>query len=183
MTSTAILAGGCFWCVEHDLRELPGVLGVVSGYAGGTVPDPSYEDVASETTGHREAVLVTYDPDILSYRHLLQFFVDHIDPTDPTGQFADRGESYTPAIFYANAEEHETAKSVLDELDRSGVYDTPHAVSLIPNAPFYPAEEAHQDYASKNPLHYEAYRRGSGRAAFVDRTCAIRIDKRIPWSS
>lgn len=183
MATTAILGGGCFWCVEHDLRNLSGVLEVVSGYSGGDLTNPTYEDVVTETTGHREVVQVTYDPDMLSYRQLLQFFLDHIDPTDPGGQFADRGESYTPAIFYATPAEHETALSVLAELDASGIYDAPHAVAVLPRAPFYPAEDYHQDYAGKNPLHYDLYRRGSGREGFVQKTCAIRADKRIPWKS
>lgn len=180
---TAILAGGCFWCVEHDLHDLPGVSEVVSGYAGGMKENPSYEDVLTETTGHREAVRVTYDPSVVSYRHLLQFFIDHIDPTDPEGQFADRGISYSPAIFYATTEEQETAESVLEELDASGVYDSPSAIQLLPSAPFYPAEEHHQRFAEKNPLYYPLYRSGSGREGFVNKTCAIREDKRIPWKS
>lgn len=181
MTATAVLGGGCFWCVEHDLRELPGVLEAVSGYAGGSVADPTYEDVLTETTGHREAVLVTYDPTVLPYRRLLQFFIDHIDPTDPEGQFADRGMSYSPAIFYATAQEQETAESVLAELDESGVYDAPSAVAVLPRGTFYPAEDAHQNFAEKNPLYYPLYHAGSGRKAFVANTCAIRVEKRIPW--
>lgn len=180
-TRTAILGGGCFWCVEHDLRALPGVLEVVSGYSGGHLENPTYEDVLTETTGHREVVEVTYDADLLSYRHLLQFFIDHIDPTDPTGQFADRGESYTPAIFYANAGEQAAAESVLEELDASGVYSSPSVVAVLPRAPFYPAEEYHQNYSQKNPGHYAAYRSGSGREGFVQKTCTIRQDKKITW--
>lgn len=181
--STTVLAGGCFWCVEHDLRALEGVIEVVSGYSGGTTENPSYYDVLSETTGHREAVEVTYDPSILSYRHLLQFFVDHIDPTDVEGQFADRGESYTPAIFYASEEEQDIAESVLTELDASGVYAEPHAVRVLPRQTFYPAEEEHQNYADKNPLGYSMYRQGSGREGFVQKTCRIREDKRIEWKA
>lgn len=169
--------------MEHDLRALEGVLEVVSGYTGGAMAHPRYEDVLTETTGHREAVEITYDPSVLSYQHLLQFFIDHIDPTDPEGQFADRGESYTPAIFYASPEEHDIAEAVLDELDRSGVYAQPHAVSLLPRAPFYPAEAEHQNFAENNPLRYAAYRMGSGREGFVQRTCQIRMDKKISWSS
>jgi len=183
MTTTSLLGGGCFWCIDHDLRELGGVLEVASGYTGGSMDDPTYEDVLTERTGHREAVQVTYDPAILSYRHLLQFFIDHIDPTDGEGQFADRGESYSPAIFYATDEERETAESVLAELDLSGVYDAPAAVAVLPASTFFPAEDYHQDYAAKNPLRYAAYRAGSGRASFVAKTCAIREDRRIPWKS
>jgi peptide methionine sulfoxide reductase msrA/msrB len=181
MTATAILGGGCFWCIEHDLRALSGVLEVESGYSGGHTENPTYYDVVSETTGHREAVRVTYDPSILSYKHLLQFFIDHIDPTDGEGQFADRGESYAPAIFYTTREEQETAESVLDELDASGVYTEPNAVKLLPRSKFYTAEEEHQDYANKNPMHYSMYRAGSGREGFVQKTCQIRIDKKINW--
>ena len=182
-SATAILAGGCFWCVEHDLRDLKGVLEVISGYSGGTTENPTYYDVVSETTGHRESVKVTYDPAVLSYRHLLQFFIDHIDPTDPEGMFADRGESYTPAIFYGTPDEQEIAESVLEELDASGVYQEPNAVSVLPRAAFYAAEEEHQNYADKNPLGYGMYRQGSGREGFVQNTCAIRADKRIDWKS
>jgi len=179
--ATAVLAGGCFWCVEHDLRGLDGVMEVVSGYTGGTTENPTYWDVVTETTGHKEAVLVTYHPGMLSYRHLLQFFIDHIDPTDAGGQFFDRGESYIPAIFYETPEEQEIAASVLEELNASGVYDKPSAVQLRPRAPFYTAEEEHQRYAEKNPLRYSMYSQGSGHAGFVKNTCTIREDKRIPW--
>lgn len=183
MAPTAILGGGCFWCVEHDLRELPGVIEVVSGYSGGHMANPTYEDVLTETTGHREVVQVTYDSNVLSYRHLLQFFIDHIDPTDPNGQFADRGESYTPVIFYASPEEQDTAESVLEELNESGVYSSPSIVEVLPRSPFYPAEEYHQNYAEKNPAHYAAYRSGSGREGFVQKTCQIRIDRKLDWKS
>lgn len=180
-TATAVLAGGCFWCVEHDLRGLVGVLDVVSGYSGGSKKDPTYSDVVSETTGHKEAVLVTYDPSVLSYRHLLQFLIDHIDPTDADGQFADRGESYAPAIFYAMPEEREIAEDVLAELDASGIYNKLSVVELLPRASFYAAEEEHQRFAEKRPLQYGMYHAGSGREAFVANTCKIREDKRIPW--
>jgi peptide methionine sulfoxide reductase msrA/msrB len=179
--ATAILGGGCFWCTEDDLRGLPGVLDVVSGYSGGATEKPSYYDVASEKTGHREAVQVTYDPSILSYRHLLQFFIDHIDPTDGGGQFYDRGVSYSPAIFYATPEEQKIAESVLEELDASGVYDKPSAVAVLPRTPFYTAEEEHQRFAEKHGAWYAMYRQGSGHEAFVARTCQIREDKHIPW--
>ncbi len=177
----AILAGGCFWCVEHDLGELAGVTSVVSGYSGGSTENPTYYDVASETTGHKEAVLVTYDPTVLSYRHLLQFFIDHIDPTDPGGQFADRGESYAPAIFYANPDEQAIAQAVLAELDASGVYTRPSAVKVLPRASFYTAEEEQEMFAEKHPLQYSMYHKGSGREGFVQNTCQIREDKHIPW--
>lgn len=177
MKKSLIVAGGCFWCVEHDLREAVGVLSVTSGYSGGDLENPTYE----HHTGHKEVVLVEYDDTQTSYKKLLQFFIDHIDPTDNGGQFADRGESYTTAIFYDNEDEKSIAESVLQELDESHVYDMPHAVEVLPRKPFYKAEEYHQNYAEKNPLHYSVYRQGSGREDFVNRTCQIREEKNIPW--
>lgn len=179
MTKTLVLAGGCFWCVEHDLREAEGVVNVTSGYSGGESENPTYENHA----GHREVVLVEYDDSKTSYKKLLQFFIDHIDPTDDGGQFADRGESYRTAIYYETDEERKLAQGVLDELDASGVYEKPHAVDLVPRKPFYQAEEYHQEYAEKNPTHYALYRSGSGREDFVNRTCQIRDEKKISWSN
>jgi methionine-S-sulfoxide reductase len=159
MTKSLIIAGGCFWCVEHDLQEAPGVLAVTSGYSGGETENPTYEN----HKGHREVALVEYDDEKTSYKKLLQFFIDHIDPTDDGGQFADRGESYRTAIYYEHEDEKDIAESVLKELDDSHVYDKPHAVDVLPRKPFYKAEEYHQNYAEKNPTHYALYRQGSGR--------------------
>jgi methionine-S-sulfoxide reductase len=117
MTKSLILAGGCFWCVEHDLKEAPGVIAVTSGYSGGETDNPSYEN----HKGHREVVLVEFDSDKTTYKKVLQFFIDHIDPTDDGGQFADRGESYKTAIYYENDEEKVIAESILRELDDSHV--------------------------------------------------------------
>ena len=180
-THTALFAGGCFWCVEHDLREAPGVTAVVSGYTGGSMENPTYEDVLTETTGHREAVKVSYDPTQISFKKLVQFFLDHIDPTDTEGQFADKGESYRSAIFYATRDEQNIAQSLLMELSESGVYDKPIATELIPRTAFYTAEESHQNYAEKNPIHYAMYRKGSGREDFVQGVCKIREEKHIEW--
>lgn len=173
-----IVAGGCFWCVEHDFHEAPGVLSVTSGYSGGESVSPSYEN----HSGHKEVVLVEYDETITTYKKLLQFFIDHIDPTDTGGQFNDRGGSYTTAIFYQNDAEKAIAEGVLKELDDSHVYDTKQAVEVLLRIPFYKAEEYHQGYAEKNPTHYNLYRAGSGRAGFVNKTCAIREEKHIVWS-
>jgi peptide methionine sulfoxide reductase msrA/msrB len=178
MVKSLILAGGCFWCVEHDLRDAPGVLSVTSGYSGGESEGPTYEN----HSGHREVVLVEYNNEEISYKKLLQFFIDHIDPTDNGGQFADRGASYKTAIYYETDEEKATALSVLKELDDSHVYDAPHTVEVLERKPFYKAEEYHQDYANKNPLHYNVYRSGSGREGFVNKTCQIKEEKRINWS-
>jgi methionine-S-sulfoxide reductase len=177
MTKTLILAGGCFWCVEHDLREAVGVLSVISGYSGGGSDTPTYEN----HHGHREVVLVEYDDEKTSYKKLLQFFIDHIDPTDIGGQFADRGESYRTGIYYENEEEKAAAEAVLLELNESHIYDAPSEVDILPRKPFYKAEEYHQNYAEKNPTHYNLYRQGSGREGFVNRTCQIREEKNIPW--
>jgi methionine-S-sulfoxide reductase len=179
MTKSVILAGGCFWCVEHDLRELSGVTSVVSGYAGedAGIHIPTYEN----HHGYKEAVLVEYDDAKISYKKILQFFIDHIDPTDGGGQFGDRGESYTTAMYYKDEEEYLVAQLVLKELDDSHVYTVPSKVQLLPRQHFYPAEEYHQQYAEKNPLRYNLYRNGSGREAFVQKTCQIREEKQINW--
>jgi peptide methionine sulfoxide reductase msrA/msrB len=177
MMNKVIFAGGCFWCVEHDLREAPGVLSVTSGYTGGTTPHPTYESHGD----HREAVLVEYNPSITSFKKLTQFFLEHIDPTDDNGQFADRGSSYRSAIFYNTEEEKTIAINVLKELNDSHVYEKPTAVEVFKGGQFYTAEEYHQNYAEKNPLHYQAYRKGSGREDFINRTCAIREEKHIVW--
>ncbi len=177
MTKSVILAGGCFWCVEHDLRHAPGVVSVLSGYSGGENSMPTYED----HRGHREVVIVEYDTSKTSYKKIVQYFLDHIDPTDSGGQFADRGESYTPALFFDGSEEEAVARTVLQELTQSGVYAKPIVVGLLPRKPFYKAEEYHQNYAEKNPTHYGLYRLGSGRENFVGKTCAIREEKHIPW--
>lgn len=178
MTKTVLLAGGCFWCVEHDMKKAHGVISVTSGYSGGETSSPTYED----HTGHREVILVEYDASVTSYKKLLHYFIDHIDPTDGGGQFADRGGSYTPAIFCENEEERNIAKAVIDELNKSAVYEKQATVEILLRKPFYKAEEYHQNYAEKNPTHYGLYRLGSGREDFVQNTCAIRDEKHIVWS-
>ncbi len=172
-----IFAGGCFWCVEHDLREANGVISVTSGYSGGDTNNPTYEN----HKGHREVVLVEYDSSKTNFKKLAQFFLDHIDPTDSGGQFGDRGSSYKTAIFYNNEEEKNIALSLLKELDESRVYDKPNSVEVLEAKNFYKAEEYHQNYAEKNKVHYSLYRKGSGREDFINRTCAIREYKHINW--
>ncbi len=181
MNQSVIFAGGCFWCVDHDMREAPGVISVTSGYTGGKTENPTYEEVCSEKTGHREAVLVEYDPANTSFKKLTQYFLDHIDPTDTSGQFGDRGESYKTAIYYGTDEEKEIAEALFKELNESHIYDKPAVVEVFPRQTFYNAEEYHQDYAGKNAFHYSVYRKGSGREGFVNRTCSIREEKNIPW--
>jgi len=172
----AVFAGGCFWCVEHDLREVPGVVDAISGYAGGE-GSPSYE----RHQGYKEAVEVEYDPAQTSFKKLTQFFLDHIDPTDSGGQFHDRGAAYQTAILYKDDEERAVAESLLRELAESKIYDEPIAVQVLSEDKFYPAEDYHQRYAQKNPSHYDAYRRGSGRAEFVSRTCMVRDQMKVVW--
>ncbi len=165
---TAVFAGGCFWCTESDMQKAPGVQEVLSGYSGGSVENPSYEAVSSETTGHREAVKVYYDPSQTTYTALVRYFLMHIDPTDGGGQFYDRGESYTSAIFYASEEEKKIAEKSIVELETARIFDTPIRVAVLPLKNFFTAEEYHQDYAERATLKYCAYRNASGRDAFIE---------------
>jgi methionine-S-sulfoxide reductase len=173
-TKTAVFAGGCFWCMEPPFEGLDGVLSVVSGYTGGDVVNPSYEQVSGGGTGHAEAVLVTYEPARVSYQQLLDTFWRNIDPTDGTGQFVDRGDQYRPAIFYLDAEQRQLAEASKNALEASGrfasIFKRKLAVEITPAGPFYTAEEYHQDYYKKNPLRYDYYRWGSGRDQFLTRT-------------
>ncbi len=177
MNKNTYFAGGCFWCVEHDLRSLPGVINVISGYAGLERGRPSYED----HRGFREAVEVEYDPTKTSFKKLCQFFLDHIDPTDAGGQFHDRGESYKTAIYFSDEEEKNIAEALILELGESEIYNDPIAVEVLPKPYFYDAEEYHQDYADKNPDHYIAYANGSGRKNLQQKVCEIREEKHIVW--
>ena len=173
-----IFAGGCFWCTESDLRKISGVSNAVSGYVGKLQdPAPTYEN----HKGYREAVLVSYDESKTSFKKLCQFFLDHIDPTDPGGQFYDRGESYRTAIYFSNDEEKEMAVSLIRELEESKIFNKPIAVEVLPKETFYKGEEYHQDYANKNPVRYELYKQGSGRVQFVNQVCQIRDEKKIHW--
>jgi len=163
----ATFAGGCFWCMVSPFSELPGVEKIVSGYTGGHKNNPTYEQVCSKTTGHREAVQITFDPEKTSYEELLDLFWRQIDPTDSGGQFVDRGEPYHTSIFYHGEEQKQKAEFTKKELAASGRFDKPIATKIMPAEAFYPAEEYHQDFYKKNPSHYQHYRRGSGRDAFV----------------
>ncbi|RMG66424.1 MAG: peptide-methionine (S)-S-oxide reductase [Calditrichaeota bacterium] len=167
--AVATFAGGCFWCMEPPFEELEGVVEVVAGYTGGHVANPTYEQVCSGTTGHYEAVQVTYDPERVSYRQLLEVFWRNIDPTDPGGQFADRGPQYRTAIFYHDEAQRREAEASRKALEESGLFDRPIATQILPAAPFYPAEAYHQDYYKKCPLPYQRYKVGSGRAAFLEK--------------
>lgn len=164
----ATFAGGCFWCMVTPFEELPGIINIVSGYTGGDKPNPTYEEVCAGGTGHYEAVQITFDPEKFPYRKLLELYWQQIDPTDNGGQFHDRGESYQTAIFYHNEQQHEEALASKQLLAESGRFDKPIVTEILPAAPFYEAEEYHQDYHKKNPGHYKRYRKGSGREAFIE---------------
>ncbi|MED4581190.1 peptide-methionine (S)-S-oxide reductase MsrA [Brevibacillus choshinensis] len=163
----ATFAGGCFWCMVSPFDKMPGIIKVVSGYTGGHVENPTYEEVCSDTTGHYEAVQITYDPTVFSYEQLVQLFWQQIDPTDAGGQFGDRGQSYAPVIFYHDEEQQRIAQESKKRLDESGRFQKPIVVEILPAKTFYPAEEYHQDYYKKNPMRYQYYRAASGRAKFT----------------
>jgi peptide methionine sulfoxide reductase msrA/msrB len=164
---TATFAGGCFWCVESDFEKVDGVIEAISGYAGGEEPNPTYKQVSAGGTGYAESVQVRYDPQKITYRELLDVFWRHVDPTDAGGQFVDRGSQYRSAIFYNDEEQKRIAQESKAELEKSGRFSKPIVTEIVPLGKFYPAEEYHQDYYSKNPLRYKLYRFGSGRDQFL----------------
>ncbi len=161
--ATAIFAGGCFWCMEKPFDEIPGVVATTSGYTGGTLANPTYEQVGRGGTGHFEAVKITYDPAKVSYQKLLDTYWRQVDPFDAFGQFCDKGETYLPAIFYANETEKKAAEAAREVLYTR--FKKPIVVQILPAKPFYDAEGYHQDYYQKNPLRYAYYRNGCGRDA------------------
>jgi peptide-methionine (S)-S-oxide reductase len=165
----ATFAGGCFWCMVKPFDEQPGINQVISGYTGGHVESPTYEQVCTNTTGHYEAVQITFDPSLYPYEQLVELFWQQIDPTDPGGQFYDRGISYQTAIFYHNETQKKIAEESKRKLEESGRFDKPIATKVLPASTFYPAEEYHQHYYKKAPERYNAYQVGSGRAAFIQR--------------
>jgi peptide-methionine (S)-S-oxide reductase len=164
----AVFAGGCFWCMEHDMQAVPGVVKVESGYTGGHLKNPSYEDVITETTGHYESVRVTFDTDKISYEQLLNRYWPLVDPTDNEGQFCDRGPSYRPAIF-ATAQQKAAAEASKAKVIASKKVNGTVIVPVLPLGVFYPAEEYHRDYAKRNKARYDSYRRGCGRDAILTR--------------
>jgi peptide methionine sulfoxide reductase msrA/msrB len=164
--------------MEPPFEQLEGVIDVMAGYSGGDEENPSYEEVSSGRTGHIESVRVIYDPQKISYGELLDTFWRYVDPTDPGGQFADRGNHYKTAIFYSDEEEKKTAEQSKAEIDRSGIFSLPVVTGILPIKPFYPAEEYHQDYYKKNVAHYQAYKVGSGRAGFLEKTWKDQPEKK-----
>ncbi|MCM3709669.1 peptide-methionine (S)-S-oxide reductase MsrA [Sporosarcina luteola] len=163
----AVFAGGCFWCMVKPFKEWDGIVDVVSGYMGGHVENPTYEDVKKGDSGHLEVVEITYDPSIFTYEKLLELYWPQIDPTDAGGQFHDRGHSYTTAIFYYNEEQRKAAEKSKEELANSGRFAKPIVTDIRPAETFYRAEEYHQDYHEKEQQHYEEDRAKSGRDEFI----------------
>ena len=165
-TDIATFAGGCFWCMTPPFENLKGVTKVVAGYADGKGTDPSYDDYAEK--GFTEAVQITYDPAVITYSDLVDVFWKQINPTDPNGQFVDRGPQYRAAVFYHNATQKKLAERSKQALDRSHRFDKPIVVPVSAFTNFYPAEDYHQDYYKKNPMHYNLYHDHSGRNEFLD---------------
>lgn len=165
----ATFAGGCFWCMEHPFENIEGVLEVISGYTGGHKDNPTYEEVSSGLTGHFEAVQIIYDPSKISYAELLDVFWKQIDPTDPGGQFVDRGSQYRSAIFYHNEEQKRLIEISKEQLNKSGKYKKPIATEIIKATQFYKAENHHQNFSKQCPIKYKSYRQGSGRDQFLEK--------------
>lgn len=163
---TAIFAGGCFWCMVKPFDSLPGIEKVVSGYTGGHVANPTYEQVCTGKTGHTEAVKITYNPQKMPYDKLLQYYWQVTDPTDAMGQFQDRGDQYRPVIYYNSLEQKATAEKSRQHLAESGRFTDPIVTQIEPAKPFYPAEDYHQEFYRKNPQRYELEEAG-GRAKFI----------------
>ena len=169
---TAYFAGGCFWCVESDFEKFAGIKEVISGYMGGATKNPSYQNHAD----HREAVEVRYDPTVISYQDLVEYFFRHHDPTDEGGSFYDRGHSYTSAIYPQNDQEEQTAWQVIKQLTDDNVFPKPIVTAVEQDATFWTAEDYHQDYYKKNSLRYKAYRKGSGRDKYINSVWGERDD-------
>ncbi len=163
----ATFAGGCFWCMEPPFEKVKGVKEVISGYTGGHKENPTYEEVSAGTTGHVEAVQIIYDSSEVTYIELLDVFWRQIDPTDPEGQFVDRGAQYRTAIYYHSDDQKSLAEESKDKLQKSGIYKKPIVTEILSASRFYRAEDYHQDYYRKNPIRYKFYRFSSGRDQYL----------------
>lgn len=163
----AVFAGGCFWCVESDFDKVPGVVSTTSGYTGGKLPNPSYEQVSAKITGHAEAVEVVYDPKRVSYEQLLEYFWRTIDPTTKDSQFCDHGSPYRTAIYAQDAQQLAAARVSLTSLEKAKPFKQPVVTEIALGGPFYAAEDYHQDYYKKNPIRYKYYRSSCGRDARI----------------
>ncbi|WEG10825.1 peptide-methionine (S)-S-oxide reductase MsrA [Pullulanibacillus sp. KACC 23026] len=163
----ATFAGGCFWCMVKPFDQMPGIIKIESGYSGGHVENPTYKQVKTGTTGHYEVVQITFEPALFPYQQLLDLYWPQIDPTDDGGQFFDRGPQYRTAIFYHNDRQRQLAEQSKKALEESGRFKKPIATVILPAAPFYEAEEEHQEFYKKNPEKYKQERVESGRDAFI----------------
>jgi peptide methionine sulfoxide reductase msrA/msrB len=177
---TAIVAGGCFWCMEPPFEKLDGVINVIPGYLGGTKAKPSYEEVSAGNSGHWEAVKIVFDPARVSYETIIEVFWHQVDPTDGEGQFVDRGSQYKTAIFYQTDEQKRIAERSREKLAASGVFAKPIVTPILKAAEFYPAEDYHQDYYKKNPVRYKTYRYFSGRDQFIEKSWKEPKKKDLP---
>jgi methionine-S-sulfoxide reductase len=173
----AVFAGGCFWCMEPPFKDLEGVIEALPGYTGGVTANPTYEQVCKGNTGHYEAVEVTYDPKTISYERLLEAYWRLIDPTDPNGQFADRGRQYQTAIFYNDEAERQAALKSKQKLEASGKFGQAIETKILRASEFYPAEEYHCRYYQKNPQHYTSYKKASGRETYLHKTWGDKNEK------
>lgn len=178
---TMLVAGGCFWCVEADLEKLPGVIQVVSGYAGGSGQNPNYQNYASG--GHREVVEVSYDPDVVSFEQILVYAMKHMDPTDDDGSFGDRGEYYSPAFYYKTPAEKSIIENLITDVDANGPYEKPLAIDVEVAQKFFAAEDYHQDYykGTVSQLKYQYYRTASGRDAYIKKIWGSNTGATLPW--
>jgi peptide-methionine (S)-S-oxide reductase len=163
----ATFAGGCFWCMVSPFEEMPGIEGIISGYTGGHVENPTYEEIKKGTTGHYEAVQITYNPELFPYEKLLELYWPQIDPTDDGGQFQDRGTQYRTAIFYHTEEQQNLAEQSKEKVRLANVFKKPIVTEILAASNFFPAEDYHQDYHKKNPAHYKEDRKQSGRDEFI----------------
>lgn len=163
----ATFAGGCFWCMVPPFDSMDGVITITSGYTGGFVENPTYEQVCTKSTGHFEAIQIEYDPNKVTYKQLLGIYWRQIDPTDAGGQFNDRGSSYKTAIFYHDEEQKKLALESKEILQNSGLFNKKIQTAILPSSKFYPAEDYHQDYYKKNPLNYQACHYASGREEYL----------------
>ena len=174
----AIFAGGCFWCVESDFDKVPGVVATISGYTGGKTENPTYEQVSADGTGHYEAVEITYDPAKVGYEAMLTAFWHSVDPTDGGGQFCDRGQSYQTAVFVANEKQRDAAEASKKAVQK--ILGKPIVTPILAAAPFYAAEDYHQNYYKNNPVRYRYYRWGCGRDKTVKQVWGEHAYKGIP---
>jgi len=179
LAEEVVLAGGCFWCLEHDLESSKGISSVISGYSGGDLENPTYEN----HDGHQEVVLVNYDPELVSLSEIYRLYFRNIDPLDGGGQFCDRGNSYKPVIFFENSEEkNEASKALLSASKELGVRLEQINVELKPKSQFWEAEDYHQDFASRNELKYKFYRFSCGRDQKLDKLWKENARSNIFWS-